>query len=102
MSQMTAFFRNCCRVSGGPAEQSPDQQRPVLVAHNGARYDFLVLAAECLRTGAALPDDWLFIDTLPLAKALALTDDSGRKLTSHNQAALLAHFGLLVPDVQHR
>ena len=40
----------------------------VLVAHNGVRYDFKLLLAECNRAGLTLPPDWLFIDTLPLAR----------------------------------
>ena len=43
-------------------------QRVVLVAHNGALYDFRLLHAECMRTGVTLPSDWLFIDTLWLAR----------------------------------
>ena len=43
-------------------------QRVVLVAHNGALYDFRLLHAECMRTGVTLPSDWLFIDTRWLAR----------------------------------
>lgn len=47
---------------------APAGQRVVLVAHNGASYDFRLLHAECMRTGVTLPSDWLFIDTRWLAR----------------------------------
>ena len=58
MRQVIEFIQGAC----------PPGRRPVLVAHNGVRYDFMLLFAECLRAGVELPPDWLFIDTLPLAK----------------------------------
>ena len=35
-------------------------------------------------------------------KALALQNDLGQKLKSFNQAALIDHFGLEKPDIEHR
>ena len=59
MAQLTAMVQDCCRAR---------PEHPVFVAHNGRQYDSVFLAAECLRTGVDLPNDWLYIDTLPWAK----------------------------------
>lgn len=44
---------------------------PVLwVAHNGRRFDFPFLIREFERCSVQIPEDWFFVDTVPLAREL--------------------------------
>ncbi|GFR51608.1 hypothetical protein Agub_g14032, partial [Astrephomene gubernaculifera] len=43
---------------------------PVLLAHNGAVFDFPVLWCECRRVGVDWPQDWWYVDSLKVARAL--------------------------------
>jgi len=58
-----------------------------LVAHNGASYDGPLVAATCKRLVLPLPDPFLVLDTLPLARILLPT------LPAHTVGALAAHYG---------
>jgi ATP-dependent DNA helicase RecQ len=58
-----------------------------LIAHNGASFDGPVLAATAARLGVALPQPFLVLDTLPLARALLPT------LRGHRVTNLAQHFG---------
>ena len=84
---------------------------PVLVAHNGKRFDFQVMTEEAARSSISLPSDWLCMDTIILAQAKVLgikakvkakaRDQSGQD-EGVNQAALRGYFGLPLPIVTHR
>ncbi len=66
-----------------------------LVAHNGAGYDGPLVEATCARLGLPLPDTFLVLDTLPLARVLFPTE------RAHTVSALAARFDLLRHDA-HR
>lgn len=49
--------------------------KPVLwVAHNGRRFDVPFIIKEFQRCSEEVPADWLFMDTLPLARQLVKPD----------------------------
>lgn len=53
--------------------------RPVLwVAHNGRKFDVPFIIKEFQRCLVEIPADWMFVDTLPLARQLMKPD--GRSL----------------------
>lgn len=58
-----------------------------LIAHNGADYDGPLIEANSARLGIALPDTFLVLDTLPLARALLPL------LPAHTVGALAERFG---------
>ena len=41
---------------------------PVLIAHNGKRFDTRFLIQECNRWQVAIPSDWQWLDSLLLAR----------------------------------
>ena len=49
----------------------------LLAAHNARQFDAPFLQAEYRRLGRELPDDWRFIDTLPLARGQIKKSDIG-------------------------
>lgn len=55
-------------------------QVPVLVAHNGRRFDFPVLWDEAKRSNVQLPGSWLYLDSLSMAKALVTNGQDSLKL----------------------
>ena len=64
----------------------------LLVAHNARQFDAGFLQAEYRRLGRELPEDWRFVDTLPLArKTLAKEAVPGG---SYKLESLAAHFGV--------
>lgn len=60
-----------------------------LVAHNGASYDGPLVAATCARLGLPLPETFLVLDTLPLARSLLPLE------RAHTVSALAERYGLL-------
>lgn len=49
--------------------------RPVIwVAHNGRRFDVPFMIKEFQRCSVEIPPDWMFVDTLPLARQLVKAD----------------------------
>lgn len=52
----------------------------VLVAHNARTFDVPFLKREFSRCSYEIPSDWLFIDTLPLARAVMKSKGSGLSL----------------------
>ena len=49
--------------------------KPILwVAHNGRRFDVPFIISEFQRCSVDVPPDWLFVDTLPLARQLVNPD----------------------------
>ena len=66
-----------------------------LVAHNGASYDGPLVQATCARLGLLLPETFLVLDTLPLARVLFPTE------RTHTVSVLAGRFDLLRDDA-HR
>ena len=65
----------------------PEGGIPVLVAHNGVRFDFKFVTMELQRWGLKLPADWCYLDTLTLAKQ-ALRDKPGERTISRSQVGM--------------
>lgn len=51
-----------------------DGRQVVLVAHNARRFDVPFLINEFQRCKVEIPEDWLFVDTLPIARRLVKPD----------------------------
>lgn len=45
----------------------------ILVSHNGKTFDVPFLKREFARCSYEIPEDWLFADTIPLARAVMKT-----------------------------
>lgn len=58
--QFVTFVERQC---GGP-----EGGTPVLVAHNGVKFDLPMLSAEFERVGMSLPPHWAYLDTFVLAQ----------------------------------
>ena len=58
--QLIDFVDRQCDGPGGGT--------PLLVAHNGAAFDFAMLSAEFERVGSAIPLHWAYMDTYQLTK----------------------------------
>ncbi|WOL06677.1 hypothetical protein Cni_G15411 [Canna indica] len=75
--------------------------RPILwVAHNGRSFDVRVLIKEFQRCSMDIPADWMFVDTLPLARQLKKED--GSKLSSYSLDALREHYKIPLVGPAHR
>ncbi|EIE26488.1 P-loop containing nucleoside triphosphate hydrolase protein [Coccomyxa subellipsoidea C-169] len=71
---------------------------PVLIAHNGRRFDIPFLAMEFAREGFKIPANWHFMDTLMVAQKVIDRDNiQSLKLTDMRE-----HFGISAPSVEHR
>ncbi|XP_077219105.1 polynucleotidyl transferase, ribonuclease H-like superfamily protein isoform X2 [Tasmannia lanceolata] len=70
------------------------------VAHNGRRFDVPFLIKEFSRCSMDLPPDWLFVDTLPLARQLVKPD--GSKLSTSTLAALRNYYEIPLMGSAHR
>ena len=46
----------------------------VFIAHNGRRFDIPFIISEFERCSVEIPSNWLFLDTLPIARQLAKED----------------------------
>lgn len=86
--QRMIHFVEGCRVQG---------KTPVLVAHNGKRFDFKILIEEAARSSISLPSDWLCLDTLVLARACM----KGQIISSKKQADLRSFFDIPCPATEH-
>ncbi|XP_073014456.1 exonuclease DPD1, chloroplastic/mitochondrial-like isoform X1 [Typha latifolia] len=74
---------------------------PVLwVAHNGRRFDVPFIVKEFQRCSAQIPADWLFVDTLPIARQLLNSD--GSKLGSVSLKSLKEHYDIPLEGPEHR
>ncbi|KAF8376835.1 hypothetical protein HHK36_031501 [Tetracentron sinense] len=75
---------------------------PVLwVAHNARCFDVPFLIKEFSRCSMEVPPDWLFVDTLPLARELMKSD--GSKLSSGTSLqALREYYGIPLVGSAHR
>ncbi|KAK1295032.1 hypothetical protein QJS10_CPA16g01600 [Acorus calamus] len=75
--------------------------RPILwVAHNCKLFDVPFLVNEFSRCSLEVPENWLFLDTLPLARQLVTSD--GNKLPSARLESLGIHYRIQIPDQTHR
>ncbi|URE34539.1 hypothetical protein MUK42_16665, partial [Musa troglodytarum] len=75
--------------------------RPVIwVAHNGRRFDVPFMIKEFQRCSVEIPPDWMFVDTLPLARQLVKAD--GSKLSSFSLKALREHYEIPLVGPAHR
>lgn len=72
----------------------------LLVAHNGRSFDVPFIINEFRRCSVEVPPDWLYLDTLPLARQLVKPD--GTKLSSCNLQALREHYGIPLLGTAHR
>lgn len=72
----------------------------VFVAHNGRTFDFPFFIKEFQRCSCEVPSDWLFLDTLPLAKKLAKLD--GSKLDKCSLEALRIYYNIPLMGEAHR
>ncbi|XP_042474619.1 exonuclease DPD1, chloroplastic/mitochondrial-like isoform X1 [Zingiber officinale] len=75
--------------------------KPVLwVAHSGRRFDVPFLVKEFQRCSMTIPEDWMFLDSLALARQLVLAN--GCKLPSASLSALREHYGIPLTGPAHR
>ncbi|PIN04238.1 DNA-directed DNA polymerase [Handroanthus impetiginosus] len=73
----------------------------VLVSHNGRTFDVPFLKKEFSRCSYEIPQDWLFADTLPLARAVMKS--KGSKVPSKiSLQALREHYGIPLIGPAHR
>ncbi|KAJ1385604.1 Ribonuclease H-like superfamily [Sesbania bispinosa] len=69
------------------------------VAHNAHLFDAPLLIHEFIRCSTEVPRNWLFLDTLPLARQLM---KSGKNLSSISLAALCEFYRIKVDGSAHR
>ncbi|CAJ1976092.1 unnamed protein product [Sphenostylis stenocarpa] len=69
------------------------------VAHNARTFDAPFLIHEFIRCSMEIPQNWLFLDTLPLARELI---KSGKNLSSASLVALSEFYGVEVDGSTHR
>lgn len=75
--------------------------KPVLwVAHNGRSFDVPFLIFEFQRCKVEIPGDWLFVDTLPIARQLV--DSNGSKLSSVSLEKLRERYKIPLTGSAHR
>uniref|UniRef100_A0A0A8ZBV5 Exonuclease domain-containing protein n=1 Tax=Arundo donax TaxID=35708 RepID=A0A0A8ZBV5_ARUDO len=75
--------------------------KPVLwVAHNGRSFDVPFLIFEFRRCKVEMPRDWLFVDTLPIARQLV--DSNGSKLSSVSLDKLRERYEIPLSGNAHR
>ncbi|KAH6772547.1 hypothetical protein C2S52_004654 [Perilla frutescens var. hirtella] len=73
----------------------------VLVSHNGRTFDVPFLKKEFSRCSYEIPSDWLFADTLPLARLVVKA--KGSKVPSRiSLQALREHYGIPLIGSAHR
>ncbi|KAL6901937.1 hypothetical protein ACP4OV_004813 [Aristida adscensionis] len=75
--------------------------KPILwVAHNGRSFDVPFLFFEFRRCKVEMPGDWLFMDTLPIARQIV--DSNGLKLSSASLDNLREHYRIPLVGSAHR
>ncbi|KAF3454572.1 hypothetical protein FNV43_RR05020 [Rhamnella rubrinervis] len=70
------------------------------VAHNARNFDVPFLFNEFARCSIDIPSNWLFLDTLPLARELMKSE--GSKLSKTSLQALREHYGIPLIGSAHR
>ncbi|XXG54014.1 hypothetical protein AAC387_Pa03g1998 [Persea americana] len=91
LAPILLHFVRSRQIDGGPV---------LLVAHNGRCFDVPFIVKEFGRCSIEIPPDWLFLDTVPLARQLVKPD--GTKLSSWNLQALCEHYGIPLAGTAHR
>lgn len=77
--------------------------KPVIwVAHNAKTFDAPFLAQEFDRCSAQMPEDWLFVDSLRLARKLPKLPKSDENIHLLNLGALSKRYGISVEKPAHR
>ncbi|XP_057792158.1 exonuclease DPD1, chloroplastic/mitochondrial [Salvia miltiorrhiza] len=71
----------------------------VLVSHNGTSFDVPFLKREFSRCSYEIPTDWLFLDTLPLARTVMKTKGTKSRVSLQ---ALREHYGIPSVGPAHR
>nr|XP_043621179.1 exonuclease DPD1, chloroplastic/mitochondrial [Erigeron canadensis] len=74
--------------------------KTILTAHNGKSFDVPFLINEFNRCGYEIPPDWLFMDTMSLARDLIKAE--GTKLSSKSLQALREYYGITLTGRAHR
>jgi len=75
--------------------------KPILwIAHNGRSFDVPFLFFEFRRCKVEMPGDWLFVDTLPIARQLV--DSKGSKLSSVSLEKLRERYKIPLTGSAHR
>lgn len=77
-----------------------DGKQVILVAHNGRRFDVPFLISEFQRCSVEIPQDWLFLDTLYIARQLVNPD--GSKLPSVSLDSLRQYYNIDLVGPAHR
>lgn len=72
----------------------------VYVAHNARRFDVPFLTKEFSRCSMNVPDNWRFLDTLPLAREWM--KQNGSVPSKASLQALREYFGIPLDDSAHR
>ncbi|CAD7703940.1 unnamed protein product [Ostreobium quekettii] len=72
---------------------------PVLVAHNGLKFDYRFLQQKLADVGEKLAPGWRYLDILPWVKSLAALQ---KELLDNKQETLREHFGIKVAGRAHR
>ncbi|CAL9148453.1 unnamed protein product [Musa hybrid cultivar] len=76
--------------------------RPVIwVAHNGRRFDVPFMIKEFQRCSVEIPPDWMFVDTLPLARQLVKADGSKKLNFRNNFKRITFDLKLSVPELMN-
>ncbi len=78
--QFMSFLQNAIDMAMSEDSNSDDEPSPprlknerptlLLVAHNGRKFDFPFLIAECARNSLTISADFVFVDTLTISQAL--------------------------------
>eukprot|EP00195_Chlamydomonas_chlamydogama_P008604 CAMPEP_0202891180 /NCGR_PEP_ID=MMETSP1392-20130828/1312_1 /ASSEMBLY_ACC=CAM_ASM_000868 /TAXON_ID=225041 /ORGANISM="Chlamydomonas chlamydogama, Strain SAG 11-48b" /LENGTH=894 /DNA_ID=CAMNT_0049574865 /DNA_START=163 /DNA_END=2847 /DNA_ORIENTATION=+ len=97
LTDFISFIREACKEG---SSKEDGQCTPVLVAHNGAVFDFQVLMNECRRSLVQLPGSWMYMDTFRAAQHLKLKQQ--HQLPDLKQDTLRKHYHLPQPAVLHR
>ncbi|GAB2277396.1 hypothetical protein Dimus_012101 [Dionaea muscipula] len=75
----------------------------VFIAHNGRIFDVPFLHWEFRRCSYEIPSNWLFLDTVPLAREAIKNENGGSKLSSKvSLQALREHYEIPMADRSHR
>ncbi|XP_062081881.1 exonuclease DPD1, chloroplastic/mitochondrial [Humulus lupulus] len=72
----------------------------LLVAHNARTFDVPFLISEFSRSSIEIPSDWLFVDTLPLARELVKME--GSTLLKAKLEHLIDHYEIIREGDAHR
>lgn len=75
--------------------------RVMWVAHNARSFDVPFLVNEFSRCSFLIPEDWIFLDTLPLARR-KIRELPGSKFSKATLQALREHYEIMIDGSPHR